>query len=564
MPIARRPTPTLAERVRAADRLPLYLLGVLMAGELALLLYLGRGTTFFYDEWDFVQGEFGGGLHSLLVPHNEHLSIVPIAIYKLLFHVVGLRHYQLYRLVLIGSHLACAGLVFVLATRRLGRWEALIPAALLLLLGTAWDDLLWPFQIGFLGSIVGGLGAWALLDLDRTEADVGACAALALSVASSGLGIAFAVGVAAELAWRRSWWRLWLPAIPLALFVLWYSRYGMSRATLDNAVHAPAWVADAVAAAFAAIIGQGLDWGRPLALAALLAVPLVLRRRLVSPRLVGALVTGFAFWTLTAISRATTEAPATSRYLYLGAVVVLLAAVEALRGVRASNRAIGLGAVGVLISALGGLTTLHDGSRMLRLTSRVVTAELGALQLERAHAAPGFQPDPQRAPQIKAGTFFHAVRAIGSSPADSPGQIARSGSQARAAADAVLLALLAPAPEAAPSSRPASGGPAPVVEGVQSAAVSTHGACVTAAPQRAGVPTTVTVTLPAHGVLVGDSVTQAVGLELRRFGDSFTPLGSTVPGHRSATLVVPADASPAPWHLQVGVPGAVSVCRLGP
>ena len=73
-----------------------------------------------------------------------------------------------------------------------------------------------------------------------------------------------------------------------------------------------------------------------------------------------------------------------------------------------------------------------------------MTAELGALELAAAHAPPDYRPDPQRAPDIVAGRYLHTVRAIGSSPADSPAAIAAADPGSRAAADAVLVALEAP------------------------------------------------------------------------------------------------------------------------
>jgi len=39
-----------------------------------------------------------------------------------------------------------------------------VATAILLFMGTAYQDLLWPFQISYLGSVAGGLGALALLE----------------------------------------------------------------------------------------------------------------------------------------------------------------------------------------------------------------------------------------------------------------------------------------------------------------------------------------------------------------------------------------------------------------
>src|SRR5205085_4124271 len=124
-----------------------------------LLLYAGRHLTFFYDEWDFVFQRRGGGLNTFLDPHNGHLVVFPVIVSKLLFAISGLRHYVLFQLVAVVLHLLSCGLLYVLLRRRLGAWFALVPVSLLLFMGTAWQVLLWPFQISFLTSVAGGLGA---------------------------------------------------------------------------------------------------------------------------------------------------------------------------------------------------------------------------------------------------------------------------------------------------------------------------------------------------------------------------------------------------------------------
>ena len=68
---------------------------VLTAG---LILYLGRSTGFYFDEWNFVLSRRGWDAQALLMPHNEHLSVVPVLIYKTLFSTVGIDSYLPYLL----------------------------------------------------------------------------------------------------------------------------------------------------------------------------------------------------------------------------------------------------------------------------------------------------------------------------------------------------------------------------------------------------------------------------------------------------------------------------------
>ncbi|MDX6664773.1 MAG: hypothetical protein QOG68_979, partial [Solirubrobacteraceae bacterium] len=109
----------------------------------AVILYYGRGTTFFVDDWQWIAGRRDWTLATFLHPHNQHLSLIPIAIYKLLFVTVGIGHYWPYRVAVVAVHVLCSVLVFVLVRRRLGGWEAVVAGGLILFLGSATDDLLW-------------------------------------------------------------------------------------------------------------------------------------------------------------------------------------------------------------------------------------------------------------------------------------------------------------------------------------------------------------------------------------------------------------------------------------
>ena len=206
----------LERTVRLVERRWRLALAALLLLDGALLVYMGRGLTFFFDEWDFVTHDFGGGIHSVLVAHVGNISVVPVLVYKALFHLVGLNHYPVYRIVLVALHLLCGTLVFALASKRIGRVPALLATALILFLGAAWEDLLWPFQIGYLSSIAGGLGAWLLLEREDRPGDAGVLACLLLATGSSSLGIPVLIGVAVELAWRRAWKRSWVVVVPAA------------------------------------------------------------------------------------------------------------------------------------------------------------------------------------------------------------------------------------------------------------------------------------------------------------------------------------------------------------
>jgi hypothetical protein len=535
-------------------------LASLLLAEGLLLLYMGRGLTFFFDDWDFVTHDYGGGLHSLLVAHVGNISVLPVAIYKVMFHLVGIGSYVPYRAMVVVLHLIIGGLVFVLASRRVARAPALLATALVLFLGAAWEDLLWAFQVGYLLSIVGGVGAWVLLERRDRLGDVGALLCLLVATGSSSLAIPLLIGVTVELAFRRNWSRLWIVAVPVVLYALWYLHYGESQVTEGSLIAAPGFAADLAAAAFGGLIGRGLEWGRPLALLGVLAVAVrLVRPGPVSPRLVGLLAAGLSLWAVTAATRSTISAPETSRYIYLGAVVIVLVGVELLDGIAVSTRVVGVTAGLVGVAAITGLTVMHNGAQGLRGTSETVKSELGALQL--APAAPaGFQIDPQRAPQIQAGPYLHTARSIGSSPADTPAQIVAADPVSRAAADQVLIELGAADFLTSQHSRPSPLAPAPTLVSTGAAKASQRAGCLELSPPtQAGMM--VALLLPSGGVEIKVQGGSTPALALRRFGDSFHPLAVTsAPG--GGDLRIAPDGVAVPWQLQLSSAAPVSVCGL--
>lgn len=549
---APEPADRLSRAVASIERHWPWALGVLLLLSGALIMYMGRGLTFFYDDWNFVTEDFGGGFHSLMKAHVGNISVFPIAVYKVLFHLVGLNHYAVFRLVVVALHLISGALVYVLASRRIARAPALLAAALILFLGAAWEDLIWGFQIGYMLSIAGGLASLVLLERREQLSDLGASACLIVSAGSSSLGIAFMAGIAVELLWRREdRRRIWVVIVPAALYALWYLGYGESQVSGNSLIAAPGFFMDLVAAAFGALIGRGLEWGRPLAVAGVLGLFLCLiRPRPVSARLAGLLATGIVLWAITAAARSTISGPEASRYVYLGAVVIVLVAVELLRGATIPARAVVVAAAFVLLAVLTGLTVLHAGADGRRENAEVLTAELGALELVATHVPPTYQPDPQGAPQITAGPYLHTVHAMGSTPADTPAEITAADQAARAAADGVLLTVDAPALRPLGATRPSPLAPAPVVTAATGATQSPQGSCIRLMP--AGAPSlTAALTLPAGGVVIRNEGSAPASLALKRFGEGFAPLAGAVRPHTSVKLMLARDAAPEPWHLQV-------------
>ena len=526
-----------------------------MALAAAVLFHAGRDTGFFYDEWNFVLDRGGTGAGVVLEPHNEHLSLVPIVVYKTLFVLVGLDDHWVYRGVLTVLHLTCCGLLYRLCREHVGGWGALAATLPVLVLGAAWEDLLWPFQIGFLTSIAAGLGALVLIGRGTRRADLGAAGLLTVSVASSSLGIPLLIGAAVYLLVRPDGRAraIRVLAAPAVLYGLWYLAYGRSALQGSNLVIAPDWIAESVAVAAGALAGQGLDWGRPLALIAVaLLVARLLWRRPAPPLFWGALAFGASFYVLTGLARAGYGEPAASRYVYVGAVALMLTTCAALAGLRPPPRAALIAVAVAAVAAAMSLPEIRDAGRNLRAISSVVEGELGAVELAGRRLPAEYKVDNGRAPQITAGRYLSAVAGRGSSPATPAETLPQAGGAARIEADRVLLdsgALpVAPAPTG-------DAGVPPGVELAQGGTARPRGGCVRFAPSGPGAALDLAV--PPEGIVIRG----AGELRARRFFEGFPERALGAIPARGARLVKPvADASPAPWHLRVSPAAAVDAC----
>ena len=538
----------------------------LVVGAFALLALLtfvllyrkGTDMTFYFDEWDFVLRRHQTTAGVFLEPHNEHFSLVPVAVYKLLFATAGLDHYAPYRIVALLLHLTVAALVFVWVRSRAGDAIALAAATLMLFLGAGFEDVLWPFQIGFLFALASGIGAFILVERDTRRADLVAAVLLGVSLASASLGIPIVLGVAAYLlvrpARRR---RLWVVLAPLVLYAIWYAGYGKSALKRENLTSVPEYTADEVAGAVGGLVGLSLEWGRVLALAAVGAVVLYVSRvRTLSRAFAMVLVTALAFWLLTALARAELNEPASSRYIYAGGLLVLLIAAEAVRGARFGRRALWLLGGLAAFAAVSGMHVYRKGADGLRFTDRIVRAEITPLDIGGAHMPPGFAPDPQRAPQIVAKEYLEAISDIGSSPSYSEAELARRDEGHRRLADNVFVRgyALSLVPGAQPPA-----GPAPVPLGVAALRIARRGSCAVVAPRVAGGPVTVSLRVPPGGMSLqapGASVT------LRRFASAYenaTPLSGSA---ARALLRIPRDRSARPWWARVAGAHSVRACGL--
>lgn len=547
-----------------------------------LLLVLGSRLTFLLDDWEFLVYRPGFSADAILGPHNEHIVVIPVLVYKALLATVGMDSALPFRVASTAVFIASVAVMFVYLRRRLGAWLALVAAASILFLGAAWEDLLWPFQIGYFGSMAAGLGMLLALEREDRRGDLIACLLLALSLGFSSLGLPFVAAAAvAIVCGHRSTWapRAFVVAIPMALFALWWLGWGREAETsisLANIATAPVFAVDGFASAIASLFGLAtprdeimilpLDWGRPLLAAAVVLTGWRLWTLGRVPRgLLVVIALALSFWLLGGINEKSGREATASRYVYVGAIFVWLIAGELLRGVRLEWRALaGVFAVAALAGA-SNLAFLQQMYVTYRNTSDIELADLGALEIARATVDPGFRLDEKIAQTrnvgVQAGAYFAAADSYGS-PAFTPAEIAVAPEPARFAADIVLSRALGIT--FTPRSFGALGGAeAPVVlETAAPGPVSTAGGCLEFGRSAPAAPRI--LELPVGGAVIETLGGAPAEARLRRFAvDSFPVEAGTVQGGQAVVLDIPADLAEQRWELELRSPGPVRVCGRG-
>ena len=308
----------------------------------ATLLLASRTYTFYFDEWTFILTAPDWTWITYLQPHNEHPSILFRLVYGALLNTVGMRSYLPYMAALLSLHAANAVLLFLVVRRRAGDAVAMGAAALLLVLGAAWEDLLWAFQMAWLASVACGLGMMLVLQARPARRNLAFAVSLAAaSVMFSGIGlmfVAFAVTFLASTPGRRRQ-VLWLAPLGAALIV-WYLAFGRSGTppnpppTAANVFLVPLYVGWGLGQSAAGLVGEGGQWGLPALAVALLAIGLTWWRRRPDPFALGVVASLLTLYVVTGLVRAQLgyQQSGSSRYIYEGAIGWLILLGDAARG----------------------------------------------------------------------------------------------------------------------------------------------------------------------------------------------------------------------------------------
>ncbi|MGI8685940.1 MAG: hypothetical protein ACR2MO_12790 [Acidimicrobiales bacterium] len=222
-----------------------------LVGAGALLLWLNRNQWFFGDEWDFLASRRSGFGRTLFAPHNEHWSTIPILVYRVLYGVFGLRSYVPYVAVLILVHLAGVHLVWRLMRRAgVAPLVATALASVFAVLGAGSENLLWAFQIGFVGSLTLGLLHLLLVDhdgpFDRRDRQAWAVAVAALLFSGMSVTMVIVSGLVVLLR-RGPKDALKTVALPGAVYLLWlvaigYEGLGRDGGGVEAVLKLPAYL----------------------------------------------------------------------------------------------------------------------------------------------------------------------------------------------------------------------------------------------------------------------------------------------------------------------------------
>ena len=216
---------------RQSSRLALAAHVIALAGGFLVLLYCNRDQWFFGDEWDFLAHRgVAGGDYSIWAPHTEHWSTGPILIYRALYSVYGLHTYVPYVVVLLLFHLAVTHFLWRLL-RQAGVDVPLATAlsAVYVLLGSGHENLLWAFQIGFIGSVALGMAALLLVNHGGRWGlrDAGAWLVSIAGLMFSGVSVTMVTVAGLTVLMRRGWRQAALTvSLPGVVYLVWFFQIG--------------------------------------------------------------------------------------------------------------------------------------------------------------------------------------------------------------------------------------------------------------------------------------------------------------------------------------------------
>ena len=370
-----------------------------------VLVWLGRGMTFFWDEWEFIETRSLSDPGTWLAPHNEHWSTLPILVYRALVETVGLHSYMPYLAVVALLHVAVVVAVYRLVRGATDNGPLAVGAGLVVtLFGSGFENLFWGFQIGFVGATA--LCVWAIVAL-RTDGPIShqrialVVVLLTAALATAGIAIAFTAVIIVELLLdsRRRHVVAWL-VIPVAVWVAWYLSIGRSAAAYsDNSIgvasflEAPGVMIGGFGSAAGAISGVGPTLG--LAVAAALVIAAGWRwyqSGRLAPEFIGPIAGVAVLYAVVGVTRGLTDVGIAfnPRLTYESAILLLVGAAALLGRIHLPDR----GTVRLAILTAAGAVIAISVAFNVRLLLDGRTLFLERADLTRALITVALDPNP--------------------------------------------------------------------------------------------------------------------------------------------------------------------------
>jgi hypothetical protein len=333
-----------------------------------LFLGFGRRQSFFLDDWDFLAHRDGGDVRDLLRPHNEHWSTLPILVYRGLWRIFGVRTYVPYQAILTVLHLIAAALLRVVMRHSgVGPWIATAAASLFVLFGAGYENVVWAFQVGFVGALVLGLTQLLLADHDGPLDGRDWLALLAgfAGLVCSGVAVTMTIAVGLAMLLRRGWRVALFHVAPLGVvYTVWWVTEARGAYATPGGALGP-WLRFVGTGLGTTFDAMGQLPGVGIALGVLLIVGLALalrgldraelRRRAAAP---AALLSGaIVFLMISGLGRATSFGPEfarSSRYVHLVAALSLPSVAVAAQAVAQRWRMLAPAVVVLLLIGIPG------------------------------------------------------------------------------------------------------------------------------------------------------------------------------------------------------------------
>jgi hypothetical protein len=562
------------------SRWPTLVIGGAILASAVLILHLGRNQTLVVDQWGYLFAYRSWAPNSLLFPHNGHLIVLPLLVYKAMYGTFGIESQLPYQLVNIALSSTIAVLLFVLIRDRVGDLVALASAILMLFYGAGADVIVPTYQYPNLIGMASGLGMMLALRRPDRRADLTACLLLAMSLASFTIGIAFAAGATTMLAFRpagrrlRSAWVVLAPLVAYGAWVLWARKFGQETLYVHNLKVLGSATADQLSAVLSGLTGLfatpnavsgpdtvpiRTDWGPALVvgLAALLIVRLPRSPR-PTPEAIAAVVVLLSYFLLVGIALNMFRNTFDTRLVYLGSVLTLLAVAELCAPYRPGPIALATLGIAFVFAMCANVAELGDSAKFLREESASNRAKLAAVEIADGMAddVPIEEPPGDMAFYISS---WNDLKEEVGSPGYTESELKAAPPAAREDADAELVRILGIAPRSIEALSSMSSRASVEVSSVSQGIVRQRRSCASLLPVHGRTMIAVLRTPP--GGIVYSSRGGNAAVTVGRFADATNVELPTPSG--AIELRIPPDRSPVPWVASMRTDRPTLLCPVG-